>query len=120
VDAAALMAGSLEGAAQRCNQASVLVGDDELHPGKLAESHRLEEPAPEHLVPAVADVGVDDFALPGGGDAGSDHDGHRGDLAGVVADVQVRGVQVDVGELGVAEAAGAERSDVLAEAGADP
>ena len=37
-----------------------------------------------------------------------------------VADVEVGGVEVDVGELDVIQAAGAERADDLVEPGADP
>ena len=55
-----------------------------------------------------------------GGDPGGDHDRHRGDLRGLVADVQIGGVQIDVGELDVIETAGAERADDLVEPGADP
>ena len=40
--------------------------------------------------------------------------------AGRVADVEVGGVQIDVGELDVVQPAGAERADDLIEPGADP
>src|SRR3954453_21258634 len=55
-----------------------------------------------------------------GADPGGHDDGHRHDLGGGVADMQVGGVEVDVGELGVVQPAGPERGDDLVEAGADP
>src|SRR4051794_12399937 len=55
-----------------------------------------------------------------GGDPGRDHDGHRHDLGGGVADMQVGGVEVDIRERGVVQPPGPERGDDLIEAGADP
>ena len=80
-----------------------------------------QEAGPERLVLAVADVDAEDLALPAGGDPGGDDHGAGHDLAeGVVADVDVGGIQVHVREPDVAEGAVAERGDALVEAGADP
>ena len=107
---------------QRLDQAGVLVGDDQPHPGQAALLRRGQEAAPEHLVLAVADVEAEDLPGAVGGDPGGDHDGHRHDLADVlaVAHVQVGRVEVDVGELDVVQRPGAERADDLVQAGADP
>ena len=98
----------------------MLVGDHQAHTAEPALTQRPQEPAPEHLVFGVADVDAEHLTVTVGGDPGGDHDGHRRDLRGGVADVEVGGVQVDVGELDVVEAAGAERADDLVEPGADP
>jgi hypothetical protein len=97
----------------------VLIGDHESNPAQAALAQALEEPAPEHLVLAVPDIEAEDLAFTGGGDPGGDDHGHRGDLGGLVADVEIGGVQVDVGELDVVQAAGSERVDHLIQAGAD-
>ena len=119
VDAAALMAGALQHPAQGSDQPGVLVGDDQAHPGEATAAQRAQKAPPERFVFAVAHVEAEDFAFAGGGDAGGDHHGHRRHLPGGVADVEVGGVQVEVGELEVIQAAGPERSDELVEAGAD-
>src|SRR3954452_2160254 len=61
-----------------------------------------------------------DLAAAVGGDPGRDHDGHRHDLGGGVADVEVGGVEVDIRERGVVQPPLAEGGDDLVEAGADP
>ena len=97
------------------------VGDDEADPGKPPVLQGAQEPGPERLVLAVTDVDPEDLpgALrrdPGGHD---DRPGHH--LAeGVVADVDVGGVQVDVGEGDVAESPVPEGLDPIVEAGTDP
>ena len=58
--------------------------------------------------------------MTGGTDASGDDHCHRGDLRGLVADVEVGGVHVEVGELDVIQSAGAEGADGLIEPGADP
>ena len=80
----------------------------------------VREAAPERFVLAVADIAAEDLPGAVGGDAGRHDHGHRHDLAGGVADVQVGRIQVDVRELDVAEGAGAERADDLVQPGADP
>jgi len=54
-----------------------------------------------------------------GGDPGCHDDRHRGDLRGLVADVEIGGVEVDVGELDVIELTRPERPNDLVEARAD-
>src|SRR3954452_20454284 len=61
-----------------------------------------------------------DLAAAVGGDPGRDHDGHRHDLGGGVADVEVGGVEVDIRERGVVQPPLAEGGEDLVEAGADP
>ena len=117
---APLMPGSLERPAQGGDQAGVLVGDDQADTAQAALAQGLEEAAPEHLVFGVADVQAEDLAVALGRDPGGDHHRHRGDLAAAVADMQVGGIQVGVGELDVIETAGAERADDLVQPGADP
>jgi hypothetical protein len=69
-------------------------------PGQPAGLERAQERGPERLVLAVADVDTQDLAAALSGDAGGDHDSAGDDLAeGVVADVDVGGVEVDVGKL---------------------
>jgi hypothetical protein len=114
------MPGSLKRPPEGLHEAGVLVADDELHAAQPALLQRGEEPSPERLVLAVADVEAEDFPRPVGGDARGHDDGHRHDLMGGVADVEVGRVEVDVGELDVPERAGAERADDLVQAGADP
>ena len=94
---AALMARTLQRLGQRRDQAGVLVGDHQLHAAETASAQRAQEPAPERLVLGVADVAAQDLPVAVGGDAGGDDDGHRHDLRGLVADVQVGGVQVHIG-----------------------
>ncbi len=111
---------TLERPSQGGDQAGVLIGDHQLDPAESAGLQRPEEVAPVRLVLAVADVAAQDLSVPVCGDAGGHDDGHRGDLRCLVADVEVRGVEVDVGELDVIEGAGSERADDLIESGADP
>ena len=61
VDPAALVRRALEATAERGDQAGVLVGDDQPHPGQAALLQRGQEAAPEHLVLAVADVEAEDL-----------------------------------------------------------
>jgi hypothetical protein len=119
VDSASLMGRALEAAFEGGDEAGVLVGDDEPNPGQAASFERGEEAAPEHLVLAVADVEAEDLAATVGGDPSGHDDRHRNDLGGGVANVQVGRIKVDVGEVGVIEAAGAERGDDLVQASAD-
>ena len=100
----------LETAAQRRDEAGVLVGDDQLDPVQAALLEGGEEPAPEHLVLAVADVQTEDLPLTGGGDAGRHHDGHGLHLRSLIADVEVGGVEVDPWGAGVVQPSGAERT----------
>jgi hypothetical protein len=69
---------------------------------------------------AVADVETEDLPLSGRTHAGGHHHSHRGHLAGLVADMKVGRVEVDVGELDVVQGSGAERPNGLVQAGADP
>jgi hypothetical protein len=73
----------------------VLVGDHQPHPGQAALLQIGQKAALRNLVLAVADV--EDFPAAVGGDPGRDHHGHREDLGGGVADVQVGRVEVDEG-----------------------
>ena len=67
----------------------------------------------------VADVAPEDLASAFGGDSGGDDHGHRGHLRDAVADFEIGGVQKDVGELGVVQAARPEDLHGLVELGAD-
>ena len=97
------------------------VGDHQAHPAQAPVAQRAQEPGPERLVLAVADVDAEDLPVAVGGDPRRDHDRPRHDLAeGVVADVDVGGVEVHVRERDVAEGAVAERVDAFVEPGADP
>ena len=60
-------------------QPGVGVGNDELHPTEAAGLQRAEEPGPEGLVLAVADVEAEDLAAPVGGNTERDDDclGHH-------------------------------------------
>ena len=82
----------------------MLIADDQLHPAQATLLETEQEAAPERLVLAVADVEAED--LPGAvdGDPGGDHDGHRDDLAvlaGLVVDMEIGRVEVDIGKRGV-------------------
>ena len=94
------MSRALKDAAQGSDQAGVLVGDDQPHPGQPTLLQRAQERPPKHLVLRIADIDAEDLSAAAGGDAGRDHRGHRGDLA-AAADVQVGGVEEQVRELGV-------------------
>jgi hypothetical protein len=98
----------------------VLVADHQPHAGQDAPLEAGEEAAPERLVLAVAHVQAEDFPGAVGRDAGAHDHGHGHDLCGGVADVEVGGVEVDVGELDMPKGAGAKRADDLIEPGADP
>ena len=114
VDPAPLVGRILEGPPQRGHETAVLVGDGQLHPGQAALFEAEQEATAERLVLAVADVETQDFPCPVGGDPGGDHDRHRHDLAalaGLVADVEVGRIQVDVRERRVVQRPGAERAD---------
>jgi hypothetical protein len=84
-----------------------------------ARKPRQEAP-PEHLVLGVADVETEDLPAAVGGDTGGDHDGLGDHDAVLGTDVEVGGVEEEVGELGVVQPPGAERPDALVEPGADP
>src|SRR3954471_20276603 len=114
------MRGALEGPLQGGDQAGVLVGDHEFDSAQAAFLQAGQEGPPEHLVLAVADVEAEDLPVAVGADTASHHHGHGDHLGGGVAHVQVGGVQVDVGEGDVVQAAGSERGDHLVQAGADP
>jgi len=120
VDAASLPGGAGHGLADRGAQPGVGVGDHEADTAQPPGAQRPQESGPERLVFAVADVHAEHFAFTGRGDRGGDHDGAGHDLAqGVVADMDVGGIQVHVRERDVAECAVAERSDPFVEPGAD-
>ncbi len=77
VDAAALMARTLERPTERSDQPGVLIGDHEAQATKAAQAQRREEPALEHLILGVADIDAEHLALPDSSDPCGDHDGHR-------------------------------------------
>ena len=103
MDSAALVPGTLETPLEGFHESGVLVADPHLHAGQAAAFQAGEEPAPERLVLAVAHVGAQDFPGAVGGDPSGDDDGHGHDLPGGVADVEVGGVEIDVGELNVTQ-----------------
>jgi hypothetical protein len=113
------MGRALKGAFESGDEAGVLVGDDQPHPGQPTTLQRGQEAAPEHLVLAVTHVQAEDFPAAVGGDPGGHHDRLRRDVGGGVAHVQVGRVQVDVGELDVVEPSGPKRGHDLVQAGAD-
>jgi len=101
VHPAPLVCGALEAAAQRGDQAGVLVGDHQAHPGQAPAAQVGQERPPERLFLAVPDGEAEDFPAAGGGDAGGHHHGFGHHLPEVdLAHVQVGGVEVDVGEAG--------------------
>ena len=123
VDPAPLVRGALEGPLERLHEAGVLIGDDQLHTAQAALFEAEQEAAPERLVLAVPDVESEDLPRAVSGDPGGHHDCHRDNLAalaGLVTDVEVGRVEVDVGERGVVQRPGAERSDDLIKLFADP
>ena len=65
VDPAALVPDALEDPAEGGDQAGVLVGDDQPHPGQAALLQGAQEAAPEHLVLGVADVEAEDLPAAG-------------------------------------------------------
>ena len=99
VDPAALVGRPLEAAPDGGDQAGVLVRDDQLHAGEAPGAQGAQEATPEGLVFGVADVEAQDLPAPVGSDPGGDDHGLGGHVV-VVADVQVGGVQEDVGESG--------------------
>src|SRR3954449_8854040 len=103
VDAAALVRGALEGPLEGGDEAGVLVGDHQPHSAESTLLQVGEEGPPEHLVLTVADVETEDLTSAVDGDPGRDHHGHRHHLGGGVADMEVGGVEVDVGERGVVQ-----------------
>jgi hypothetical protein len=77
----------------------VLVGDDQPQSAQSALLLQVgQERPPEDLVLGVADVETEDLAAAVSGDPGGDDHGHRDDLGGGVADVQVGRVEIDVGD----------------------
>jgi hypothetical protein len=119
VHPASLMCRALEGAFEGGDQAGVLVGDDQPHRGQATAFQGGQEAAPKYLVLAVAHVQAKDFPAAVGGDPGGHHDRHGHHLGGGVAYVQVRGVQVDIRELDMIQAPGAEGGHDLVQTGAD-
>ena len=63
VDPAALPRRPRQDLADRGSQPGVGVGDDEAHPAQPAGAQRAQEPGPERLVLAVADVDTEDLAV---------------------------------------------------------
>ena len=89
-----------------------------LTPASPRVRKRAQEAPPEHLVFGVADVEAQDLAVPIGPDPRGDDDGLGGHVV-VVADVEVGGVQEDVGELLVVEPTGPKGPHHLVETRAD-
>ena len=94
------------------------VADDEPHASEAAAPQRAQEGRPEGAVLAVTDGQAQDLTVavrrdPGGDDDGLRHD--RGPLVGL----HVGGIEEDVGEARVAEAAVAEGPDDAIELLAD-
>lgn len=77
-----------------------------------------QEAAPEHLVFGVTDVEAQDLSVPIGADPRRDDHGLGGHVV-VVADMQIGGVQEDVGELLVVKPPRPKRPDHLVETRAD-
>ena len=97
------------------------VGDHEAHTAQATGSQRAQEPGPERLVFAVADVDAEHLTVAASGDPGSDHNRSGHDLTqSVVADVDVGGIEVHVREPDMAEGPPAERGDAFVETGTDP
>jgi len=112
---AALSGGSLEPAVRGCCEPAVRVGDDQAHTGEAPVAQRAQELLPEPFALAVADVTAQHLPVA----VSSDPSGHRRRLGDAVAHVQIGGVEIDVGELDVVQAPGAERLHALVEARAD-
>ncbi len=91
----------------------MLVADHEPHPGQTALLEPGEEGPSAGLVLAVADVEAED--LPGTvcGDAAGHDDRYGHHLPGGAADLEVGGVEIDVGELDMAESSYPEGTDDL-------
>ena len=98
----------------------MLVRDHQAHTAESAGAQRAPEPTPEHLVFAVAMSQPRISRSPLAVIPVATHNGHRGDLGGLVADVQIGRVEIHLGELDVVQLAGPERPHDLIEACADP
>ena len=119
VDPAALMGGPLEATPDGVHQPGVLVRNDQLHTGEASGAQGAQEAPPEHLVFGIADVEAQDLSVPVGSDPRRDDDRFGGHVV-VVTDMEVGGVQEDVGELLVVEPPGPKGPHHLVEARADP
>lgn len=97
VDSAALPAGTSELAADRGDEASVGVGDDELHALETALVEVARELGPERLVLRVAQVDTEDFSTAVAAQSGGDHDRFGHDMA-VLSDMDVGGIEPHVEE----------------------
>ncbi len=95
------------------------VGDDQLHPAQAAGAQAAQEAGPEGGVLGVADGQAEHLTDAVGGDAGGDDDRFGHDVGAVVG-LHVGGVQEQVGELDVIEAAFTELADGDVELGTDP
>ena len=88
-------------------------------PSEAALDERAHEAGPgAALVVAGGELEAQDPALPGEGDPGRDQRGHR-DHPAALADLEVRGVQPEVGADDVGERAGPEGGDLGVEGGTD-
>ncbi len=98
----------------------MLVRDHQLHTAKPSLLEGAQEALPEDLVFGVADVATQDLPVTVGGDPGRHDHGHRGDLRGLVADMEIGRVEIHVGELHMIERSGAEGADDFVQAATDP
>ena len=87
------------------------IGDDQLGAGQPAGLQRAQERGPERAVLAVADGEAEHLPVAVGGHPGGDHHG-LGDHPPVDPRLAVGGVQEDVGEGLLGQAAVAERTDL--------
>ena len=118
VDAAPLVRRPLETTPDGVHQSGVLVRNDQLHAGEPPGAQGPQEAPPKDLVFGVADVEAQDLSVPVGVHAGGDDDGLGGHVV-VVADMEVGGVQEDVGELLVVETPGPKGPHHLVETSTD-
>lgn len=113
VDLAVLPAGAGQDGFDSGLQLGVGVADDQRNPLGMLGAGGVEAAlakAPEELGPQIGRLGVadghaEDLSTAQGGHADCDDDGLGGDMA-VVSDVEVGGVEVEVGEAGVVQRGG--------------
>ena len=119
VHPAALPGGAQQDLADRGLEARVVATDHERDAVEAPSAQVAQEVTPEGLVLAVAQGESQDLAVAVEADPGRDHDGPR-DHSPAHAGLDVGGVEEDVGEGAVGEAAGAELLESLVHLRADP
>jgi hypothetical protein len=116
---ATLHPGPQQHGAHRLGQPEVGIGDHQSHPAQAAGLQAAQEPGPERTVLAVTHIHPEDFAVPVSPHPDR-HDHGLGDDLVVDAGLAIGRIQKHVRIAGGAQAAAAERGDLVVELGADP